>query len=110
MLGRIEKLQLHPAASGNPGYRRCTTYTKQQNPPLKPSEYLLRHEILRLHVADTRTGAQFYPPYRQIKVSSSSTKDLLSGVWLPARTYDPDNGGIIVQLASEPGLKMLHGA
>jgi hypothetical protein len=30
-------------------------------PNLAPGEYLLRHEILGLHVAGTRMGAQFYP-------------------------------------------------
>lgn len=64
---------------------------------LKPGEYLLRHEILGLHVAGTRMGAQFYPACVQIKVSGSGTKSLPSGIGLPG-AYDPDDAGILVQL------------
>lgn len=64
---------------------------------LKPGEYLLRHEILGLHVAGTRMGAQFYPACVQIKVSGSGTKSLPSGVGLPG-AYNPDDTGILVQL------------
>ncbi|KAH6633802.1 glycoside hydrolase [Boeremia exigua] len=64
---------------------------------LKPGEYLLRHEILGLHVAGDRMGAQFYPACVQIKVSGSGTKSLPAGVGLPG-AYNPDDAGILVQL------------
>jgi len=67
-------------------------------PALKPGEYILRHEILGLHVAGTRMGAQFYPSCVQIKVGGSGTKTLPSGVGLPG-AYDPDDAqGVLVQL------------
>ncbi|CAO2658027.1 Nn.00g072870.m01.CDS01 [Neocucurbitaria sp. VM-36] len=64
---------------------------------LKPGEYILRHEILGLHVAGTRMGAQFYPACVQIKVGGSGTKTLPSGVGLPG-AYNPDDDGVLVQL------------
>ncbi|KAH8722630.1 glycoside hydrolase [Phaeosphaeriaceae sp. PMI808] len=67
-------------------------------PNLKPGEYIIRHEILGLHVAGTRMGAQFYPACVQVKVGGSGTKNLPSGVALPG-AYDPDDkAGILVQL------------
>lgn len=30
-------------------------------PTLAPGEYVMRHEVLALHVASVRMGAQFYP-------------------------------------------------
>jgi len=65
---------------------------------LKPGEYLLRHEILGLHVAGTRMGAQFYPACVQIKVGGNGEKSLPGGVGLPG-AYDPDDKeGVLVQL------------
>lgn len=67
-------------------------------PNLKPGEYLLRHEILGLHVAGTRMGAQFYPACVQIRVGGSGTKSLPNGVGLPG-AYDPDDtDGVLVPL------------
>lgn len=37
------------------------TWTVTIPPGLADGEYILRHEILGLHVAGTRMGAQFYP-------------------------------------------------
>ncbi|CAI9626633.1 unnamed protein product [Alternaria burnsii] len=65
---------------------------------LKAGEYLLRHEILGLHVAGTRMGAQFYPACVQISVGGSGSKALPAGVGLPG-SYDPDDKeGVLVQL------------
>jgi hypothetical protein len=61
-------------------------------------QYLLRHEILGLHVAGTRMGAQFYPACVQISVGGSGSKALPAGVGLPG-AYDPDDKeGVLVQL------------
>ena len=57
---------------------------------LAPGEYLLRHEILGLHVAGSRMRAQFYPSCTQIKVSGSGTKQLPASVALPG-AYDSDD-------------------
>jgi hypothetical protein len=67
-------------------------------PNLKPGEYLLRHEILGLHVAGTRMGAQFYPACVQIKVGGSGTKSLPAGVGLPGAYNPDDTNGVLVQL------------
>ncbi|KAG8747011.1 hypothetical protein FRC10_002810 [Ceratobasidium sp. 414] len=50
---------------------------------LAPGEYLLRHEILALHVASTLGGAQFYPSCTQVKITGSGTKALPTGIALP---------------------------
>ncbi|KAF1918266.1 glycoside hydrolase [Ampelomyces quisqualis] len=67
-------------------------------PSLKPGEYILRHEILGLHVAGTRMGAQFYPACVQIKVGGSGTKSLPTGVGLPGAYNPDDTNGVLVQL------------
>lgn len=59
-------------------------------PSLAPGDYLLRHEILGLHVAGTRMGAQFYPSCTQIRVTEGGSTKLPSGVALPG-AYDPDD-------------------
>ena len=41
--------------------KQGATWTVTIPPTIIPGEYLLRHEILGLHVAGTRMGAQFYP-------------------------------------------------
>ncbi|KAH7083973.1 glycoside hydrolase [Paraphoma chrysanthemicola] len=67
-------------------------------PDIKPGEYLLRHEILGLHVAGKRLGAQFYPFCVHLKVGGGGTKGLPSGIALPG-AYDPDDtNGVLVQL------------
>lgn len=77
--------------------RQGASWTVTIPAALKPGEYLLRHEILGLHVAGTRMGAQFYPSCTTIKVGGSGTKSLPAGVGLPG-AYNPDDEGIIVQL------------
>jgi cellulase len=67
-------------------------------PNLKPGEYSLRHEILGLHVAGTRMGAQFYPACVQIKIGGSGTKSLRTGVGLPGAYIPDDTNGVLVQL------------
>lgn len=67
-------------------------------PSIKPGEYILRHEILGLHVAGTRMGAQFYPACVQIKVGGSGIKSLPAGVGLPGAYNPDDKDGVLVQL------------
>lgn len=59
-------------------------------PTLAPGAYLLRHEILGLHVAGERMGAQFYPSCTQIRVTEGGSAQLPTGVALPG-AYDPDD-------------------
>ncbi|KAI0826292.1 glycosyl hydrolase family 61-domain-containing protein [Irpex lacteus] len=64
---------------------------------LENGEYILRHEILGLHVAGTVMGAQFYPNCLQIKVQNGGSVTLPEGIPLPG-SYDPYDPGILVQL------------
>jgi len=61
---------------------------------LAPGEYLVRHEIIALHLANQKGGAEFYPSCQQIKVGGSGTgvptKDEL--VSLPGAYSDDDPG------------------
>ncbi|GAB1309915.1 cellulase [Madurella fahalii] len=66
-------------------------------PNLADGEYLLRHEILGLHVAGTPMGAQFYPVCAAIRVSGGGSVQLPTGISLPG-AYDPTDPGILVQL------------
>jgi cellulase len=43
------------------GQKLGATWQVTIPPSIAPGEYLIRHEILGLHVAETRMGAQFYP-------------------------------------------------
>ncbi|PVH95596.1 lytic polysaccharide monooxygenase [Periconia macrospinosa] len=66
---------------------------------LKAGEYVLRHELIALHVAFTSTGpysatgAEFYPQCVSLKVTGSGTKTITGGV--DART---------LYTGAEPGL------
>ncbi|EIN14614.1 hypothetical protein PUNSTDRAFT_96583 [Punctularia strigosozonata HHB-11173 SS5] len=65
---------------------------------LADGEYLLRHEILGLHVAGTYMGAQFYPQCVQVTVTNGGSVTLPQGVPLPG-SYNPnDTSGVLVQL------------
>lgn len=91
---KIDQLSYNPAA--NPPWasdllrEQGAKWTVTIPPKLAPGEYLLRHEILGLHVAETRMGAQFYPSCTQIRVTSGGTTQLPSGVALPG-AYKPDD-------------------
>lgn len=40
---------------------------------LAPGNYLIRHEIIALHLATQRGGAEFYPSCAQLRVGGSQT-------------------------------------
>lgn len=61
-------------------------------PKLAPGEYLLRHEILGLHVAGTIMGTQFYPSCTQIRVVEGGSTQLSEDIALPG-AYDQENPG-----------------
>ncbi|KAF3911325.1 Endoglucanase-4 [Orbilia brochopaga] len=64
---------------------------------LSAGEYLLRHEILGLHVASTVNGAQFYPSCVHLKVTGGGSANP-SGVALPGAYNPNDTGGILISL------------
>ena len=92
---KIDQLVYNPSA--NPPWAsdllrvQGAKWTVTIPPKLAPGEYLLRHEILGLHVADKRMGAQFYPSCTQIRVTQGGTVPLPEGVAFPG-AYDPADG------------------
>jgi hypothetical protein len=77
--------------------RNGATWTVTIPPTIEDGEYLLRHEILGLHVAGKRMGAQFYPSCTQIRVTGGG-KENPKGVALPG-AYNPDDSeGILTEL------------
>ena len=76
-------------------------------PTLSPGEYVLRHEIIALHVAFTSTGpysldgAEFYPQCVSLKVEGPGTKKITDGV--DARSlYKGDEPGLFLNIHSSP--------
>lgn len=68
-------------------------------PDLAAGEYLLRPEIIALHEGYRSGGAQFYMECVQIKVTSSGSKTLPSGVSIPG-AYSATDPGILVDIYS----------
>lgn len=74
---------------------------------LAPGEYVLRHEIIALHVAFTSTGpysldgAEFYPQCVSLKVLGEGEVAITGGV--DARTlYRGDEPGLVLNIHSTP--------
>ncbi|KAK7049936.1 hypothetical protein VNI00_005366 [Paramarasmius palmivorus] len=72
---------------------------------LAPGNYLIRHEIIALHVANSMGGAEFYPNCLQVKVGGNGDKkptdqDLVK---LPGAYHDDDPGIFVPQIFN--GLK-----
>ena len=66
---------------------------------LAAGNYVLRHEIIALHAAQSSNGAQAYPQCINIKVEGSGTAKLSGGV--PATSfYKANDAGIIFNLYS----------
>jgi hypothetical protein len=64
---------------------------------IAPGAYLIRHEIIALHLADKAGGAEFYPSCSQIRVGGSGTgvpkdSELVS---LPGAYSDTDPGILV---------------
>ncbi|KAL1597140.1 hypothetical protein SLS60_008722 [Paraconiothyrium brasiliense] len=83
------------------------TWTVRIPPKLSPGEYVLRHEIIALHVAFTSTGpysldgAEFYPQCVSLKVEGSGTKAIIGGV--DAKTlYKGDEPGLTLNIHTAP--------
>jgi len=109
---KIDQLSYNPSA--NPPWAsdllrvQGAKWTVTIPPKLTPGEYLLRHEILGLHVADKRMGAQFYPSCTQIRVTQGGTVPLPEGVAFPG-AYDPADAqgvSLILPLAGNDATKL----
>ena len=57
-----------------------------------PGDYLVRHEIIALHLAETLGGAEFYPSCTQIRVGGSQTGTPNQTVSFPGAYNDNDPG------------------
>ncbi len=59
---------------------------------IAPGEYLIRHEILALHNAQSIGGAEFYPSCGQLRIRGSQTGVPISTVSFPGVYLDTDPG------------------
>ncbi|THG94969.1 hypothetical protein EW026_g6601 [Hermanssonia centrifuga] len=66
------------------------TVTLPQN--MMPGDYLIRHEIIALHVATTVGGAEFYPSCTQVRIGGNGTGTPDSTVSFPGAYSDTDPG------------------
>ncbi|KDQ51349.1 glycoside hydrolase family 61 protein [Jaapia argillacea MUCL 33604] len=66
------------------------TLTLPQN--IAPGDYLIRHEIIALHLANSMGGAEFYPSCTQVRIGGSGTGTPGQTVQLPGAYSDTDPG------------------
>lgn len=59
---------------------------------ISPGDYLIRHEIIALHLATSVGGAEFYPSCTQVRVGGSGTGQPQSTVLFPGAYSDTDPG------------------
>ena len=81
------------------------TYTTHLPTNLAQGDYLIRHEIIALQLAQSVGGAEFYPSCSQLRVSSSSTTgtpDSSFTTKFPGGYSDTDPG-IFVPTVYNPG-------
>ncbi|KIP01552.1 glycoside hydrolase family 61 protein [Phlebiopsis gigantea 11061_1 CR5-6] len=69
---------------------------------LAPGGYLVRHEIIALHLADTLGGAEFYPMCTQVMVGGSGNGSPSPTVSFPG-AYADDDAGIFDPDVFNPG-------
>ncbi|KAF7345557.1 hypothetical protein MVEN_01574400 [Mycena venus] len=71
---------------------------------LKAGNYLLRHEIIALHTAQSEGGAEFYPNCAQLTVTGSGTATASADemVSLPG-AYKPTDAGILINVYDMTG-------
>ncbi|KAJ6531376.1 glycoside hydrolase family 61 protein [Mycena vulgaris] len=71
---------------------------------IKPGAYLIRHEIIALHLATVKGGAEFYPSCSQIRVGGSGTGAPMDDelVSLPGAYSDTDPGILVPNVFDSP--------
>ncbi|KAJ7075927.1 glycoside hydrolase family 61 protein [Mycena belliarum] len=71
---------------------------------IKPGAYLIRHEIIALHLATTEGGAEFYPSCTQINIGGSGTGAPTEAelVLLPGAYSDTDPGILVPNVFDTP--------
>ncbi|KAF7325011.1 hypothetical protein MKEN_00543500 [Mycena kentingensis (nom. inval.)] len=84
------------------------TSTSPQTSPfpsnLAPGNYLIRHEIIALHLAESQGGAEFYPSCTQLRVGGSGTGKPTADelVELPGAYSDTDAGILVKNVFNTP--------
>ncbi|KAI9070003.1 lytic polysaccharide monooxygenase, partial [Trametes sanguinea] len=68
------------------------SYTVTLPKDLPPGDYLIRHEIIALHLAVTMGGAEFYPSCTQVRVGGSGSGSPNNLVTFPGAYHDDDPG------------------
>jgi hypothetical protein len=88
--------QIGKESDGNTWYQQDIMNGKPASVTLPtqvaPGDYLVRHEIIALHLAVTLGGAEFYPSCTQIRVGGSQTGTPNQTVSFPGAYNDNDPG------------------
>ncbi|KAA1476334.1 hypothetical protein DENSPDRAFT_853605 [Dentipellis sp. KUC8613] len=69
---------------------------------LSPGDYLVRHEIIALHLADSLGGAEFYPSCTQLRVGGAGAGQPDATVAFPG-AYSDNDPGIFDKNVFDPG-------
>jgi len=75
---------------------------------LKAGQYIVRHEIIALHQAETYPGAQFYPSCIQLEVTGSGTALPTSFVSFPG-AYTPTTPGVVYDVYNNKSVYPIPG-
>ncbi|KAF5106020.1 hypothetical protein DV453_004305 [Geotrichum candidum] len=75
------------------------SYTITIPEDIAPGNYLIRHELLALHLASDELGAQFYPMCANLRISGSGIINP-TGVKFPG-AYKMDDPGILVNIYND---------
>ncbi|KZT24340.1 lytic polysaccharide monooxygenase [Neolentinus lepideus HHB14362 ss-1] len=68
------------------------TYTVTLPSNIEPGDYLIRHEIIALHLATSMGGAEFYPSCTQVRVTGNGNGTPNQTVSFPGAYSDSDPG------------------
>ncbi|KAG2008469.1 hypothetical protein CC2G_013900 [Coprinopsis cinerea AmutBmut pab1-1] len=80
-----------------------STYTFRIPPNLLPGQYLIRHEWIALHFAESYPGVQIYPACIQVEVTGNGTAFPTSFVSFPG-AYTPETPGMIFDVWNDDGV------
>ena len=94
-VARLIDMRKHDTVNGKPASVTLPTQ-------VAPGDYLIRHEIIALHLAVTLGGAEFYPSCTQIRVGGSQTGTPNQTVSFPG-AYNDNDPGIYDQSIYSPG-------
>ncbi|KAK6509630.1 hypothetical protein TWF481_004363 [Arthrobotrys musiformis] len=73
------------------------SYTLTLPKKIKNGQYLLRHEIIALHAAHEKNGAQFYPSCTNIEITGATGENTPDTVKIPG-AYSAEDPGIFINI------------